>query len=78
MAGKRILVTVRPELYDEIKQLAESRGVGMSTIVNLALQGGFIALKMANEPLYQAYFASGQDAVALNKALDKLKKGKKS
>lgn len=77
MAGKRILVTVMPELYDEIKKMAQIRGVSLSSIANLAIQGGFIALKMAIDPKFQRYFDGSSDAEAFAQAADKVKKGKK-
>lgn len=54
--GKRILLTVKPALYDEIMKLSIEKGVSMSSIVNLSLQGGFIALKMSANPEYSDYF----------------------
>lgn len=68
--SKRILVTVKADLYEEIKSLAESRGVSMSTVVNLSLQSGFVALKMAGNPDFQKYMAP-QDEEKIDKLVKK-------
>ena len=70
---KRILVSMSPELYQEIKDLADSRGVSMSMIVNLSLQGGFVALKMSADPNFQKFY-EGKDDQELTRLVTKMVK----
>jgi len=78
--SKRILVSVKPEIYEEIKEFADLKGVSMSLIVNLSFQSGFVALKMASNPEFQKFIA-GKDEEEIDRLVEKVvqedKKGKK-
>lgn len=55
---KRAQVSLEPSLYDEIKAMAKAKSVTMSAILNLSVQSGYMALKMAENADWQKYFES--------------------
>lgn len=76
--SKRILVTIKPEHYDEVQKFADSHGVSMSMIVNLSFQSGFVALKLASDPEFQK-FMIGKDEEEVDLLVKKVaREGKKA
>jgi hypothetical protein len=53
---KRVLVSLSDETFEEIKKISDEKGVSMSSIINLSIQGGFIALKLSMKSEWQKHF----------------------